>query len=166
MLWNKLVQIFALAKTALTRRVVDSIPLKVCCGIRMMSAAGPLSCKVGPPWIGLSSGKRSQPPGNPSARCCLGNTHPAIQVMWKKTWFIKPDQLLPLFHDPVLNRCQHGHSECSVAMQPHAQQTATDCAFWHLSIRISINLFGNVSYSSSSVGSDHTGQPLLTMQIN
>ena len=38
--------------------------------------------------------------------------------------------------------------------------------FWHLSIRTSMNLFSNLSYSSLSVGSDHIGQPLIPTCID
>lgn len=47
-------------------------------------------------------------------------------------------------------------------MQPHMQRTAIPCLLWNISIRTSMNFF---SYSSSSIGSDHIGQPLLSMCI-
>ncbi len=50
-------------------------------------------------------------------------------------------------------------------MQPHMQQSVMHCVFWHLSIRTSINFLSNLSYSSS-VGSDHMGQPSLPTCIN
>jgi len=92
-----------------------------------------------------------------------------INATWcKKTGFIRPGHLLPLLRGPVLmltcpllalsvvDRGQHGHPDWSAAVQPHTQQTAMHCVFWHLSIRTSINFLSNLSYSSSSVGSDHT----------
>ncbi len=58
---------------------------------------------------------------------------------------------------------QHGHPDWSAAMQPHTQQSAMHCVFWHLSIRTSFNF---LSYSSSFVISDHTGQPSLLLCIS
>ena len=54
-----------------------------------------------------------------------------------------------------------GDPDWSAAMQPHMQQTAMHCVFWHLSIRTSINFFSNLSNSSLSVGSDHMDWSLL-----
>jgi len=71
----------------------------------------------------------------------------------------------PLLVLSAVDRGQHGQHDWSAAMQPHTQQTVMHCVFWHLSIRTSINLLSNLSYSSS-VGSDHTGQPSLPTCIN
>lgn len=45
----------------------------------------------------------------------------------------------------LVDRGQYGILEWSVAMQPH-----THCVFWHLSVRTSINVFSNLSYSRMS----------------
>lgn len=58
----------------------------------------------------------------------------------------------------AVDRGQHGHSDWSAAMQPHTQQTAIHCVFWHLSIRACINFFNDLSYSSSSVESGHPSE--------
>lgn len=60
----------------------------------------------------------------------------------------------------------HVRPDWSVAMQPYMQQTAMLCVFWHLCVRTSINFFSYLSYSSSSVGSNHTSQALFRMYIN
>lgn len=54
-----------------------------------------------------------------------------------------------------------GHPDCSAAMQLHTQHSMMHCVFWHLSIRTSSNFFSNLTYSSSSVGSNHRGYSLL-----
>lgn len=46
----------------------------------------------------------------------------------------------------------------SAAMQPHIQQTAIHSVFWRLPVTTSINFIGNLSYSGSSAGSDHTAR--------
>lgn len=48
----------------------------------------------------------------------------------------------------------------------HTQKTVMHSVFWCLSIRTNMNFFSNLSYNSSSVGSDHTGQPSLPMCIS
>ncbi len=53
----------------------------------------------------------------------------------------------------TVDRGQHGHPDWSAAMQPHTQQTAMHCVFWHLSTKTSINFLSNLSYCSSSIGS-------------
>uniref|UniRef100_A0A672RF70 Caspase-8-like n=1 Tax=Sinocyclocheilus grahami TaxID=75366 RepID=A0A672RF70_SINGR len=60
----------------------------------------------------------------------------------------------PLLGFRQLDRGQHGHPDWSAAMQPHTQQT------------VIINFLSSLSYNSLSVGSDHTGQPLLPTCIN
>ena len=39
------------------------------------------------------------------------------------------------------------------------REILTHCVFWHPPLRTSINFFSNLNNSSSSVGSDHMGQP-------
>ena len=49
---------------------------------------------------------------------------------------------------------------------PYTTNCNAHCVFWHLCIRTSINFFSKVSNSSLSVGSDHTGQPMLPTGIS
>uniref|UniRef100_A0A673HEL4 Caspase 10, apoptosis-related cysteine peptidase n=1 Tax=Sinocyclocheilus rhinocerous TaxID=307959 RepID=A0A673HEL4_9TELE len=61
------------------------------------------------------------------------------------------DAHVPTVGLSAVDRGQHGHPDWSAAMQPHTQQTVMHCV---------------LSYSSLSVGSDHTGQPSLPTRIN
>lgn len=49
---------------------------------------------------------------------------------------------------------------------PYMQQTVIFSLFWHFSIWTSIDLFSNLSYGSSTAGSDHPGQPSLPTYVN
>lgn len=61
---------------------------------------------------------------------------------------------------------QHAHPDWSTSTQLHMQQTVMHCVFWHLFIGISISFFSSLSYSSSSIGADCTGQSSLPTCIN
>lgn len=101
------------------------------------------------------------------ARCSPGKHGKA--AIWCKRKFAWSDQIT-LFHCAVVRfrpllvvsavkRGQYGHLDWPVVMQTHKQLTVMHCVFWQLSIKTSF--FGDLSYSGSSVGWDHMGQPLL-----
>lgn len=68
---------------------------------------------------------------------------------------------MPIVLFSVVDMDQRGHPDWFAAMHCHTQQTVMLCEFWHLSIRTRIHVFGNLSYSNLSLGSDHMGQPSL-----
>lgn len=55
----------------------------------------------------------------------------------------------------------HGHSDWSVATQPHVQQSAIHCVLWHIPPVTIITIFSDVCHSRPSVKSDQMGQPSL-----
>ena len=103
--------------------------------------------------------------------------HPSVGRWWpqspargslgcQQVYYLFPSHILYCIHRSAITLRQHGHPDRSAATQPHTQRTAMHCVFWHLSIGTSINFFSNLSSSSSSIGSDNTGQPSLPTCIN
>ena len=95
----------------------------------------------------------------PLPACPLPTVHPGAMCSPLLSGLVL--MLIPLLSLSVVDRRQRGRPDWSAAVQPHTQQSAKHCVFWHLSIRTSINFFSNLSSNSLSVGSDHTGQPSL-----
>ena len=103
---------------------------------------------------------------HPCAMCSLGKRHIRTQPFTRCIRKTCPGHLLtchnglvlmltcPLLALLAVDRGQRGHPDWCVAMQPHTQQTAMHCVFWHLSIRTSINFFSKLSNSRSSEESD------------
>lgn len=81
----------------------------------------------------------------------MWHTHTHAYTQSHQTWLIRSAHLLSL----------HGHPDWSVATQPHTQHIVMHCAFEHLSIWTSNNVFSGLSRSSSPVESDHMAQPSL-----
>lgn len=81
---------------------------------------------------------------------------------------VRPGHLLPFLFPVSVSDAHVPIARASTSGQGSAWAPSLICGlrvFWHLSIRIRINLYGDLSYSSLSVALHHTSQTLLPTYI-
>lgn len=131
----------------------------------------PVSCEVDRTCLSSPShrclvGLRSKEFGgqaNTSNLLCSSKRFWTIFALWQDRWSCWKSHQGVLF----LWKDVHGLQQCFIIrldLLPFFYGLVLMlCVFWHLSIWTTLNNSSYVSYSSSSAGSDHTGQPLLNV---